>query len=553
MQRHLSIYFIFLNLLLQAVPGNATNYYSDPISGNMANDGSFNAPWAGLSSIFTANKTFAAGDTIFLRTGNHGYAVIKGDNTGDVVIMPQPGESPVLTRVRVSASANITATHWKLYRLTVQSEAEGNTVGPSYYLMEVYPYASHITIRECTLWSNPNTTGWSRDDWRNRCNNGLFMRARLEAHHVIENNMIRNVAFGLIVASSNTVVRGNTVKNFTNDGSRVLGSNILFEKNRILDLMKVMTVAENHDDIFQAFTATGPGQDTLKNDTILNNIFICVTDTTRSFRGHAQGIGCFDGVFLNWYVANNIVLTDHWHGIAFYGAVNCRIANNTVLDPYPYTPVDPYDQNATNIGPTWIRIDKKSNGPASSGNIVQNNLVANAVIFAAPGMGTGFNNIVVGAIGNYDAYFVDASDLALPEYFDLHLAEGSTAIDAGENVGAPATDYDGVPRPQGLKVDVGAFEYVTVTNTQTPGATDALVEVWPNPFQNRLHINMDTQVARGRFYLYNTTGQMVWQTAIDAPLISLPLAGLQTGLYFWKVQMQERSALLIRSGKVVKQ
>lgn len=525
---------------LVAFASRATNYYADPsAAGNMNNLGTATSPWANLSSIFTANKTFLAGDTIFLRNGNHGYAIIKGVNTDFVVIAPALGHNPIISRIRISNAATTSASYWKLYGLTIQSEATGTNATPSYNLVEIYPYATHITISHCTITSSLNTTGWTRNDWRNRCNSGLSTRGKLNAHYIIENNLIKNTAFALSISSSGTIVRGNTVQNFTSDGSRVVGSDILFEKNSILDLIKVMTAAENHDDLFQSFTyaAGGAGQDTLKNNIIRQNIFINTTDTTRAFRGNAQGIGCFDGVYLNWQVENNIVITDHWHGISLYGAVNCYVTNNTVIDPYLTSPIDPFDNNATNIGPTWIRIAKKTNGPPSSGNIVSNNLVANNVFFGTPSMGTGFNNIMLGAITNFSTFFVDVSNLALPGNLDLHLLAGCAAIDAGDSLYAPRLDFDGAVRPQGAGFDIGAYEYLDTL--QTSKANELALKnhllFYPNPsdgtfrlLPGNLKLADDVDL-----HIFNTSGEKVYSTRMNEYLkvITLP-SNLSKGIYF---------------------
>jgi hypothetical protein len=65
----------------------------------------------------------------------------------------------------------------------------------------------------------------------------------------------------------------------------------------------------------------------------------------------------------------------------------------------------------------------------------------------------------IGNIGNItgDPMFKDAAD------GDFHLEPGSAAIDAA-NPGDVFTghDFDGTPRPQGARSDIGAFEYVPV-------------------------------------------------------------------------------------------
>jgi hypothetical protein len=57
-----------------------------------------------------------------------------------------------------------------------------------------------------------------------------------------------------------------------------------------------------------------------------------------------------------------------------------------------------------------------------------------------------------------DPRFVDADS------FDFHLKADSPAIDAGSSEPAPKTDFDGKRRPQGSKVDIGAYESLSSPN-----------------------------------------------------------------------------------------
>lgn len=46
-----------------------------------------------------------------------------------------------------------------------------------------------------------------------------------------------------------------------------------------------------------------------------------------------------------------------------------------------------------------------------------------------------------------------------PSAGNFHLQSGSPAVDQGSNVDAPVGDFDGISRPQGNGIDIGAFEY----------------------------------------------------------------------------------------------
>lgn len=74
------------------------------------------------------------------------------------------------------------------------------------------------------------------------------------------------------------------------------------------------------------------------------------------------------------------------------------------------------------------------------------------------------NDLWLNGSGDYAGCAAGASDIhANPDLLDpaggdFHLPFGSPCMDAGTSIGAPATDFDGIARPQGVEVDIGAHE-----------------------------------------------------------------------------------------------
>ncbi len=150
-----------------------------------------------------------------------------------------------------------------------------------------------------------------------------------------------------------------------------------------------------------------------------------------------QGIGCFDGFYDEWIVENNVVITDHWHGISFYGMRDSRIVNNSVIDNIDGQP-----------GPPWIMVTDHKNGTPSDNVVVRNNLADGFRAFAATTSPT-----------------ITTSNTRTPRrfssrrQFDLHLLPGAAAIDTGSADLAPNIDVEGHGRPQGAGYDIGAYEF----------------------------------------------------------------------------------------------
>lgn len=173
------------------------------------------------------------------------------------------------------------------------------------------------------------------------------------------------------------------------------------------------------------------------------------------------------------HIYNNIVYDNAGCGInLWHAATDTVVSNNLVFNN---------KEHGISIG------TNKSDNDGDQGDnfIVSNNIsINNALLGIRERKGVGdhnkyLNNIVYGngdspfGDENYDwppsntdskdvntitkdVLFVNFQDDGSGDY---HLKAGSPAIDAGTNVGAPSTDFDGKPRPKGKGYDIGPFEY----------------------------------------------------------------------------------------------
>jgi len=433
----------------------ATEFYVDPVNGSPTGDGSASRPWRTIQEVFdaglvesqqweklpytpqrklvakNAGAPVRAGDTIRLRSGFHGELLIDGYyNLGTITLAAEAGHTPRLSALHIRSSS-----HWTIRGLTVSAEFSETYRRHTLVHLESHNWRGpihDIVVEHCALRSVADASPWTAEDWdRLSCNGFQVDGTRM----TIRDNRLLNVNFGISVGASDSLITGNLVENFAGDGLRGLGNHCTFEYNTVKNCYKVNA---NHDDGFQSWS-TGPGGVgsgevvgvVLRGNTIINYV-----DPNQPYRGTLQGIGCFDGTFVDWIIENNVIITDHWHGITLLGARNCLIINNTVLD-----------QNNTRPGPPWIRIANHKKGMAPVNCVVRNNL---ATDFSNAAGVLEENNLT---IQDPATLFVDAA------HFDLHLLPGAAAIDTGSSLNAPKLDRDRIPRPQGKGIDLGAYEW----------------------------------------------------------------------------------------------
>ena len=441
-----------------ATSAAAADYYVDPSTGSMQNDGSAQHPWSTLQEVIDGNLVetrewaqlpyepggdlkprnpgapVKAGDTIWLRSGYHGDIFIQSAyNAALITIAAESGQTPQIRALHVQAASN-----WLIRGLSISPEYATPYDPVDLVFLESHDFrgpTDHVTVEDCEIFSMSDVSGWSLTDWNDLPCNGIRINGD---DCTVRGNRLRNVNFGISVSGERGLVEYNTVDSFAGDGMRGLGNYGTFQYNTVKNCYDVNG---NHDDGFQSWSVGGDGQVgtgevvgiTLRGNTIIN-----YEDPNQPFRGTLQGLGCFDGTFVDWVVENNLIITDHWHGITLMGARNSRIVNNTVLD-----------LNDTDPGPPWISITPHKNGTASTGCVVRNNLTTDVNVPAGQDVEVD-NNLI---IDDPTVHFVD------PASFDMHLKATSPAVDTGSSQDAPAADHDEIPRPQGAAVDVGAYEY----------------------------------------------------------------------------------------------
>lgn len=481
----LTLTFIFTSALLHTT--YAAVFYSDPVDGSMQNSGGVNDPFGSLQEIiesdFFNSQAYAPlpydssisqlnnrnpqaiiqpGDTLMLMNGLHGEAVWRNFiNDKPITIMAYDDHTPIIEWIGLYACRN-----WNFENIEISSEPYGNY--ENRYLVHVesngfFGPSALVTFKNCTIYSSAEP--WmTPEGWIENASEGMFLRA--DSLSAVGNTIV-NTSFGLTAMGNHILADNNEIINFSADGMRIVGSHITFSNNLIKNCYDV---DENHDDGIQSWAEiNGVVSD---HNTVIGNTIINSDDYTRPLNGPLQGIGCFDGMYNDWLVANNVISVNHWHGITFLGARRCTIIHNTVLDPTPLT----------TPGASWIRIADHKDGRQSSDCLVANNVTNDIVVD-----GTLSQNVILNNTEDYNTEFVDYANN------NFQLSQDSKLIDAADTDYSIEYDILGYDRFIDNKPDVGAFEFQKeITSTQD--IIQSRLILYPNPFTNQVMIDSEVDV-----------------------------------------------------------
>ncbi|MEN8126077.1 MAG: right-handed parallel beta-helix repeat-containing protein [Bacteroidota bacterium] len=497
--------------------GAQTLYYCDPVNGSNSNNGSQASPFASFGSVNWSNVNLQDGDIIYLLDGQHGTSYFANKHFGqNLTIKAVNKHQAVVTKLQLANSSHITFQDIKF-------DASNGSFIKEQTIILAGTDASHITLDNCLVQAADDSSNWTKDDWYENSVGGVQFRG---GNITLKDNIFLNLYHAVELRGDNSLMQNNIIENFAADAIRVLGSYGTYENNIIKNCF-IDDYAIQHDDAFQAFRLDGDGKIT---DVVLRNNKIIIFENPSQFvldnnliGTLMQGILFSDGYPANWIVENNLVVNDHYHGISLYGARNCRVQNNTVVQSQLFDDID--------VIPWILLDDNQKTGETNFNNIIRNNISTTIATGKYDATSIVENNIDIDESNydNYSNYFNDYSN------GDFYLKESSPAVDYGKNTDVAATDIDGNNRIFNSIVDAGCYEY-----SGTLGIEDEIFEentllVFPNPVTNSFRLSSNDLNIK-KLELYDIQGKLIKSFENKD---SYSIEGIEKGIYILNIKTVE--------------
>lgn len=415
------------------IPKEFIGYFIDGENGNDTNPGTFELPW---KTITKAANTLVANDTVYIKSGIYNERIVPNNSgssgkyitytayPGDIVTIDGTGMSFGYTQGLVHIE-NIN--YIKILGLRIENsvytgiQVRGNC--DHIIIKDNYVYKSqcsgihvHDNYRTCKI-TNLTIDGNEISNTNNNSNQEAISLEGFVDTFEIKNNYIHDIlgnkeGIDVKCGGSNGRIYENLIHNawvgIYIDAFNEFNNNIKIFRNFVYDNLDGITIA----------TESGGS---IENITICNNI---VFNNNRS----GCAIERYDtpGTHFkkNIIVINNIFWNNKW---GFFLVENKTRIENFVI--------------RNNIISDHLRGIYFSKYDMEDVTIIDHNLFYNSI------------NIYGDYAVHGDPKFVN------PYGLDFHLLPDSPAINAGSSNYAPIEDFDGIPRPQGIIYDIGAYEY----------------------------------------------------------------------------------------------
>lgn len=377
---------LVISLVDQKPTSSGNVFYIDPINGSSGGDGSIDDPWKSLQEIISSGfiETYdwnikphskathlevknegapiKGGATIYLMSGNYGDVKIYSSyNKLPITIKALPNHSPKLSSIFIRSASN-----WIFENITIDRTGLSKR---TLFDVESHGFqgdSSMITLKHSYLTSSRDINNWGPIEWDN-ASRGIEADA---TNFTASNNTLVNVAHGISTYRENALIEYNTVNYFSYDAMRGLGNYNTFQYNLITN--SINTDGGNHDDGFQSWVTKQSGS-SVKGSIVHRNIFIAnhsLAQSESSFVANSipkmQGIGMFNGPFVDWSITDNIIVTSMPHGISPWSPINTVVTGNIVMD----------GMNT----PDGLTPSINTRGPAKSSVPLEGNVIANNVL-----------------------------------------------------------------------------------------------------------------------------------------------------------------------------
>lgn len=254
-------------------------WWVDPVNGHTASGGgtgSQSSPWNSLQALFTTVSGYsgplltsapggvgpvAPGDEILLNSGapsDYGDITIPSNvaNSSFVTIAAAPGQTPQLQSFQIGANdTDFAFSNLRLQRLKpsfnsgwlVAVNQTGTAALPSHDI-----YFDHFTV---TPAPDATVATWSQAQWTTNSGGAFFLgnSSVIGAAYCVNvtNSLMTHMSFTMGLYASNSIIKGNEVSHFADDGTQYAANNLVVQGNYYHD--HINTGDGNHNDGFQGF------------------------------------------------------------------------------------------------------------------------------------------------------------------------------------------------------------------------------------------------------------------------------------------------------------